>query len=93
MDCMDTDCIHADCMSTDCIDENCITMDCINSNHVDAYNRDSILCDTLNHAYKYARVMSRLDFDNVKSNRSSSNIPGSILVGLLLAPMAYQISC
>jgi hypothetical protein len=36
-------------------------------------------------------VMSSLDFDNVKSNKSSSDIPGSILERLLLAPMAYQI--
>jgi hypothetical protein len=92
-DCMDTDCMYADCMYTDSIDTNCNTMDCINANHVDAYNCNTIFCDTLNHAYKYAQVMSSLDFDNVKSNRSSSNIPGSILAGLLLAPMAYQISC
>ncbi len=90
---MGTDCIHADCMYTDYIDTNCIIMDCIIANHVDAYNRDTIFCDTLDRAYKYARVMSSLDFDNVKSNRSSSNIPGSILAGLLLALMAYQISC
>jgi hypothetical protein len=68
-------------------------MDCINANHIDAYNRDTIFCDTLDRAYKYARVVSSLDFDNVKSNRSSSNIPGSILAGLLFVPMAYQISC
>ncbi len=80
-------------MYADLIDANFITEDCINANHVDAYNRDTIFCDTLNRAYKYTRVMSSLDFDNVKSNRSSSNIPGSILAGLLLAPMAYQISC
>ncbi len=92
-DCIDTDCIHADCMYTDGIDANCITIYCINENHVDAYNRDTIFCDTLDRAYEYARVMSSLDFDNVKSNKSSSDIPGSILTGLLLAPMAYQISC
>jgi hypothetical protein len=68
-------------------------MDCINANHVDADNRDTNFCDTLDHAYEYAQVMSSLVFDNVKSNRSSSNIPGSILAGLLLVPMAYQISC
>jgi hypothetical protein len=90
---MNTDCIDADCMCKDCINANYITMECINANHVVTYNRDTSFCDTLNHAYKYARVMSSLDFDNVKSNRSSSNIPGSILAGLLLAPMAYQISC
>jgi hypothetical protein len=67
-------------------------MDCINANHVDTYNRDTIFCDTLDRAYEYARVMLGLDFDNVKSNKSSSNIPGSILVGFLLAPTAYQIS-
>ncbi len=92
-DCIGTDCIIANCMYTDCIDAKFITMDCINANHVDAYNRDTIFCDTLNHVYEYARVMSSLDFDSVKSNRSSSNISGSILVGLLLAPMVYQISC
>jgi hypothetical protein len=68
-------------------------MDCINANHVDAYNHDTIFCDTLNRTYEYARVMLSLGFDNVKSNRSSSKIPGSILTGLLLALMAYQISC
>jgi hypothetical protein len=78
-------------MYTDCINTNCTTMDCIIANHVDAYNHDTIFCDTLNRAYKYAQVMSSLDFDNVKSNRSSSNIPVSILVGL--PQMAYQISC
>jgi hypothetical protein len=92
-DCIDTDCNDADCMYTDYIDKNCITMDCNNANHVDSYNRNTIFCDTLDRTYKYAQVMSSLDFDNVKSNRSSSNIPGSILTGLLLAPMAYQISC
>ncbi len=67
-------------------------MDCINANHVDTFNRDTIFCDTLDCAYEYAQVISSLDFDNVKSNKSSSNIPGSILAGLLLAPMVYQIS-
>ncbi len=68
-------------------------MDCINANHADTYNHDTIFCDTLNQAYEYAQVMSSLDFDNVKSIKSSSNIPCSILAGLLLAPMVYQISC
>jgi hypothetical protein len=49
-------------------------------------------CNTLDRTYEYAQAMSSLDFDNVKSNKSSSNTPGSILAGLLLAPMAYQIS-
>jgi hypothetical protein len=75
-------------MFTDCIDANCITVDCINANHVDTYNRNTILWDTLDRGYEYAQVMSSLDFDNVKSKKSSSNIPGSILAGLLLAPMA-----
>jgi hypothetical protein len=79
-------------MNTDCIDADCIIIDCINANNVDTYNCDIIFCDTLNRAYEYAQVMSSLDFDNVKSNKSSSNIPGSILAGRLLAPMAYQIS-
>jgi hypothetical protein len=35
--------------------------------------------------------VSSLDFDNAKSNKSSSDMPGSILTGLLLVPMAYQI--
>ncbi len=68
-------------------------MDCINANHVDTYNCNTILCNTLDRGYEYAQVMSSLDFDNVKSNKSSSDIPGSILTGLLLALMAYQISC
>jgi hypothetical protein len=79
-------------MDKDCIDADCIIMDCINANHVDTYNCDTIFCNTLDRAYEYARVMSSLDFDNIKSNKSSSNIPGSILSGLLLAPMVYQIS-
>ncbi len=93
MDCIHTDCIDKGCMYTDCTDTNCITVDCINANHVDTYNRDTILCNTLDPGYKYARVMSSLDFDNVKSNKSSSNTPGSTLAGLLLALTAYQISC
>ncbi len=88
-----TVCIDTDCIDIDCIDADCITMDCINANHVDTYNRDTIFCDTLDRAYKYAQVMSSLDFDNVKSNKSSSNIPGSILARFLLVLMAYQISC
>ncbi len=87
-----TVCINTDCINTDCIDADCTTLDCINANHVDTYNCDTIFCDAFNRACKYARVMSSLDFDNVKSNKSSSNIPGSILAGLLMAPMAYQIS-
>ncbi len=88
-----TVCVDTDCIDTDCIDADCITMDCINANHVDTYNHNTIFCNTLDHAYEYIQVMSSLDFDSVKSNKSSSNIPGSILAGLLLAPMAYQISC
>ena len=80
-------------MYTDCINANCITVDCINANHVDTYNRDTILCNTLDRGYKFAQVMWSFDFDKVKSNRISSDIPGSILAGLLLAPTAYQISC
>jgi hypothetical protein len=91
--CKVTDCIITDYINTDCIDANCITMDCVNANHVDTYNRNTILCDTLDRGYEYAQVMPSLDFDNVKSNKNSSNIPGSILAGLLLAPMAYLISC
>ncbi len=85
--------MFTDCMFTDCIIANCITVDCIDANHIDTYNRNTILCNTLNCGYEYARVMSSLDFDNVESNKSSSDIPGSILAGLLLAPTAYQISC
>jgi hypothetical protein len=87
-----TVCINTDCINTDCLDADCITMDCINANHVDTHNCNTIFRDALNRACKYTRLMSSLDFDNVKSNKSSSNIPGSILAGLLLAPMAYQIS-
>ncbi len=85
-------CIDTDCMNTDCIDADCIIMACINANHVDTYNHDTIFCDTLDRAYEYAQVMLSSDFDNVNSNKSSSNIPGSILAGLLLVPMAYLIS-
>jgi hypothetical protein len=88
-----TVCINTDCIDTDCIDADCTTMDCIDANHVDTYYRDTIFCDTLDRLYEYAQVMPSLDFDNIKSNKSSSNIPGSILAGLLLVPMAYQISC
>ncbi len=87
-----TVCINTDCINTDCIDADCITLDCIKANHVDTYNHDTIFCDTLNRACENAQVMLSLDFDNVKSNKSSRDIPGSILAGLLLAPMAYQIS-
>jgi hypothetical protein len=80
-------------MYTEHIATNRITMDWNIANHVDSYNRDAIFCDTLECAYEYTQVMSSLDFDNVKSNISSSDIPGRVLVGLLLAPMAYQISC
>ncbi len=59
-------------MFTDCIDANCITVDCINANHVDTYNLDTIFCDTLDRAYEYARVMSSLDFDNVKSKKAQA---------------------
>ncbi len=102
-DCTNTDCIYTDCLNTvfintdciytDCIDANYITMDYINANNVNTYNRDTIFCDSLDCGYEYAQVMSSLDFDNVKSYKILSNIPGSILTGLLLAPMAYQISC
>jgi hypothetical protein len=80
-------------MCTDCISLDCITVDCINANHVDTYNCNIIFCDTINRIYEYAQVMVSLDFDNAKSNKSLSNIPGSILAGLILAPMAYLISC
>jgi hypothetical protein len=60
-------------MYTDRIDANFITMDCINANHVDTCNHDTIFCNTLNRAYKYAQVMSSFDFDNVKSNISSQS--------------------
>ena len=62
-------------MYTDCIDANCITMDCINANHVDAYNRDTIFCDTLDRAYEYAQAILSLEFDNVKSSEGSSDTP------------------
>ena len=60
-------------MSTDRIDANCITMDCVNANHVDTCHHDTIFCDALNRAYEYAQVMSSIDFDNVKSNKSSQS--------------------
>ncbi len=42
-------------MYIDCLNyANCITMDCINANNVDIYNHDTIFCDTLDRAYKYA---------------------------------------
>jgi hypothetical protein len=88
-----TVCIDTDCINTDCIDADYITMDCINANHVDTYNRDTLFWDTLNRGYKYAQVMLSLDFDNVKSNKTSINIPGNTLTGLILAPTGYQISC
>ncbi len=96
--CIDTDWINTNCINTACLYTNCInahwiTMDCINANHVDTYNWDTIFGNTLNHAYKYAWVMSSLDFDNVESNKCSRAIPGSILAGLFLAPMAYEKSC
>ncbi len=87
-----TVCIDTDCIDTDCINADCIIMDCINANHVDTFNRDTIFCNTLDCVYEYAQVMSSLDFDNVKSNKSSGNIPGSMLAGLLLAPTVCQIS-
>jgi hypothetical protein len=46
--------IDTDCINTDCIDADCITMDYINANHVDTYNRDTIFCNTLDHAYEYS---------------------------------------
>ena len=48
-------------------------MDCINANHVDTCNCDTIFCNTLDCAYKYAQMMLSLDFDNVKSNKSSQS--------------------
>jgi hypothetical protein len=83
--CIDTDshilvcmCMHADRIYTDWMhanrtDANCITVDCINANHVDTCNRDTIFCDTLDCTYEYAQVMLSLDFDNVKSNKSSQS--------------------
>ncbi len=83
--CIDTDshirvctCMHADHIFTDCMyinwtDANCITVDCINANHVDTCNRDTISCNTPDCAYKYTQVMLSLDFDNVKSNKSSQS--------------------
>ncbi len=69
MDCIDTDCMYADCMYTDLIDANYITMDCVNATHVDAYNRNTIFCDTLDHAYEYARVMSSFIRNPIFVNR------------------------
>jgi hypothetical protein len=60
-------------MYTDRIDANFITMDCVNANNVDTKNCDNILHDTLDPAYKYAQVMLSLNFDNVKSNKSSQS--------------------
>ncbi len=60
-------------MYADCINTIVITMDCISANHVDTCNRDTIFCNTPDCAYKYAQVMSSLDFDNVKSNKSSQS--------------------
>ncbi len=71
--CMHADRMCTDCMYTHCTDTNCNTVDCINANHVDTCNRDTIFCDTLDCAYKYAQVMLSLDFDNVKSNKSSQS--------------------
>ncbi len=48
-------------------------MDCTNANQVDTCNRNTIFCDTLDQAYEYARAMSSLEFDNVKSNKSSQS--------------------
>ncbi len=48
-------------------------MNCINADHVDTCNCNTIFCNTLDRAYKYAQVMSNLDFDNVKSNKSSQS--------------------
>jgi hypothetical protein len=80
-------------MYTDCIIANYITMDFINSNHVDPYNRDTIFCDTLDHVYEYARVMLSLDsFDNVNLTEAQATYQ-VVFAGLLLALMAYQISC
>ena len=70
---MHADCIYTDYMYTYCIVVNCITVDCINANHVDTCNRDTIFCNTLDCVYKYAQVMLSLDFDNVKSNKSSQS--------------------
>jgi hypothetical protein len=70
---INTNNIHTDCMCTGCINVNCITMDCISANHVDICIHDTNFCNTLNRTYKYAQVMSSLDFDNVKSNKSSQS--------------------
>ncbi len=71
--CMHADRIYTDCMYTNRTDANCITVDCNNANHVDTCNCDTIFCNTLDCAYKYAQVMLSLDFDNVKSNKSSQS--------------------
>jgi hypothetical protein len=71
--CLRADCMYTDCMYTDRINTNCITMDCINANHVDTCNRNTIFCNTLDRAYKYAQAMLSLEFDNVKSNKSSQS--------------------
>ncbi len=43
---------------------------------VDHGNQDTtIFCDTLNHAYEYAWAILSLDFDNVRSNKVSSDTP------------------
>ena len=70
---MHADPIYTDCMYTNFTVANCITVDCINANHVDTCNRDTIFCNTLDCAYKYTQVMLSLDFDNVKSNKSSQS--------------------
>jgi hypothetical protein len=71
--CMHADRIYTDCTYTDRTNANCITVDCINANHVDTCNCDTIFCNTLDCAYEYAQVMLSLDFDNVKSNKSSQS--------------------
>jgi hypothetical protein len=71
--CMHADRMYTDCINTNCTGVNCITVDCINANHVDTCNCDTIFCNTLDCAYKYAQVMLSLDFDNVKSNKSSQS--------------------
>ncbi len=70
---MHADRMYTDCMYTNRTNANCITVDCINANHVDTCNRDTIFCNTLDCVYKYAQVMLSLDFDNVKSNKSSQS--------------------
>ncbi len=70
---MHADRIYTDCMYKNCTDANCITVDCTNANHVDTCSCNTIFCDTLDCAYEYAQVMLSLDFDNVKSNKSSQS--------------------